>query len=281
MVDVPQTGVPMRSLVSQIAARKQPMNPPLGLIVALPAEAYSLMGWEGWKRVIDPEMGHFRFRNDSGCLCVHSGLGAGNALAAARWLVREGAGALIAAGIAGGLHPGMKRGDLVIPDLILEENGRNGAPLWDAHCRFAERAYEALVDEGESVHRGPIVSATRAVLTVESKRSLYTRTLALAVDMESAPVARIAVEAGLPFFLLRAVCDPADRSVPKAAFDSIDQNGRIKPLVLLAKLLGRSLLLGDLRPLRRDFVTALASLRRGWEILVKNRLPDLPPSPKS
>jgi adenosylhomocysteine nucleosidase len=240
------------------------------------------MGRVRWQRIRGLEVGHFCVRKDSGWVCVRSGLGLAHASAAARWLVEEGANALVAAGIAGGLHPGMKTGDLVIPDLILEENDKKNCALpWDADCPFAGQAYEALVAEGESVHRGPIISTNEPVLTVEGKKVLYARTLALAVDMESAPVARVATEAGLPFFLLRAVCDPADRTVPRDAFESIDCKGRTRPFVLLAKLLRRPFLLGDLWGVRRDFVTALASLGRGWEILMKNHLRDLPRSPKS
>jgi adenosylhomocysteine nucleosidase len=271
----------MRYHLSQPADRRGPVTPSPGLVVALREEALALMGKGRWQPIRGPGDCHFRFRKESGWLCVHSGPGVENARAAAQWLVEEGVGALVAAGIAGGLHPAMKTGDLVIPDLIFQKHGEKHCPLlWEARCRFAALAYEALTSERKSVHRGPIVTTNQAVLTVENKRALYKRTLALVVDMESAPIARVATEAGLPSFFLRVVCDPVHRTIPRDAFDSIDHRGRIRSFTLLQRLLHRPSLLGDLLTLRQDFVVALASLGHGWKILMNRHPPDLLFSPE-
>ena len=69
--------------------------------------------------------------------------------------------------------------------------------------------------------RGEVVASATA------KAALYARTGAVAVDLESAAVARIARRHGLPFAVLRAVCDGAGRDLPRAALVALDGAGRI------------------------------------------------------
>jgi hypothetical protein len=61
---------------------------------------------------------------------------------------------------------------------------------------------------------------------LKGKRALFDRTKALAVDMETAAVARAANQSGLPFFAFRIICDPANVSVPEALFRCVDEKGK-------------------------------------------------------
>jgi adenosylhomocysteine nucleosidase len=58
-----------------------------------------------------------------------------------------------------------------------------------------------------------------------------------AVDLESAAVARAAAAAGLPFSVLRAICDEAGRALPRAAVVALDAKGRIGAGRVLGALL--------------------------------------------
>ena len=73
--------------------------------------------------------------------------------------------------------------------------------------------------------------------TPQQKQALFARTGAVAVDMESAAIAEVAASRGLPFVAVRAVLDPAARSLPQSAVGAVDSSGR-----LLVKDLVRALL---------------------------------------
>jgi len=76
-----------------------------------------------------------------------------------------------------------------------------------------------------------IVCTTEVAGTPEEKRALA-GTGALAVDMESYPAARAAVEAGVPWLALRVVLDPLDTSLP--AFTREPQRSYLGPALIYA-----------------------------------------------
>jgi len=59
----------------------------------------------------------------------------------------------------------------------------------------------------------------------ERKAGLFHTTGAIAVDLESHLVAQAAARAGRPFLILRAIADPASRSLPPAAVNGLDSDG--------------------------------------------------------
>jgi adenosylhomocysteine nucleosidase len=249
------------------------MKPMLGLVVALAAEARALLGWGLWQRVGGLKVRRLRLHDGTDIICVRSGVGIENSLSAARLLVTEGVGALASMGVAGGLYPGMKAGDLIIAEVVLEEG--NGKDIWEADSTCAERAHSALKASGMPVHRGTVITTHRAVLTAKKKKSLYTQSGALAVDMESASLARAAREANLPFFVLRAVCDAAERSMSKDLSDCLDERGQVRLSFLLRKLLRRPSMVSELLRMRKEFAAALVALKKGWRVQLKNNLSGL------
>jgi len=83
-----------------------------------------------------------------------------------------------------------------------------------------------------------------------------------AIDLESGPVAIAAVASGLPFAVLRAICDPAERDLPPAALVALDQQGIIGLRRILASLSRRPDQLPALIALARDAARARAALVR-------------------
>ncbi|MBU6497730.1 MAG: nucleoside phosphorylase, partial [Rhodospirillales bacterium] len=77
------------------------------------------------------------------------------------------------------------------------------------------------------------------VADVAAKHRLSIETGACAVDLESGAVARVATGHHLPFAVLRAVCDPAGRGLPRAAIVAIDARGAIAAWRILAALAAR------------------------------------------
>ena len=127
-------------------------------------------------------------------------------------LIQTGATTLMSFGIAGGLSSKLRPGSLVVADEVITEFDRYPAL---ASCAPMIRA-----------HVGPVYGSWTIVSTPEEKRAIRKRTGALVVDMESGPVARVAMEAGIPFIALRAVADPSTHGLPPAALLPLDEKGR-------------------------------------------------------
>ncbi len=132
---------------------------------------------------------------------------------------------LISFGLAGGLHPSLRPGAIVIPDVVLSRDGH-----WPTHPSLAARL---------GTVNGALYSGGAVLATAEDKEALYLRTGALAVDLESEAVAETAARHALPFAVLRAVCDPATRSLPRAALVALDPEGKISGKAMVRELVQR------------------------------------------
>jgi hypothetical protein len=86
--------------------------------------------------------------------------------------------------------------------------------------------------------------------TTAEKATLFQRTGAVAVDMESHRIARVAAEsgAGLPALAIRAIGDPAGRALPALAATALGEDGRPRVGPVAAGLMRRP---GDLAALLR------------------------------
>lgn len=143
-------------------------------------------------------------------------IGGGDAVGAAaacQRLIARGVRSLISFGLAGGLNPALRPGTLVVPDVVLSKDGH-----WPTHPPLA--AWLGPVG-------GALYSGGSVLVTVDEKSALFVRTGALAVDLESAAVAETAARHVLPFAVLRAICDPATRPLPRAALVALDPGGKI------------------------------------------------------
>ena len=108
-----------------------------------------------------------------------------------------------------------------------------------------------------------------AVADTHTKRRLSSQTGASAVDLESGAVARVAQRHRLPFAVLRAVCDPAQRTLPPAALAALDSGGGIRLARVLRSVIARPWqipallrLALDAASARRAIVRAASGLRR-------------------
>jgi len=142
------------------------------------------------------------------------GIGAGNAARAARSLAAAGAGALLSWGVAGALDPALRCGTAVLPIEVLRQGRRFQTDrLWRGRVAAALQGRVPLVS-------GVLLTSEVAVAAAALKSSLFQDTGAAAVDMESAAVAEVAAEFGLPFLALRVILDTARDSLPDSVLRS-------------------------------------------------------------
>jgi adenosylhomocysteine nucleosidase len=250
------------------------MKPTLGLAIATGAEARLVLGWSRWSEAGGSSVRRSQTSRGVDLFAVRTGVGLERTLSATRRLVREGVTCLVSLGVAGGLRPGLRPGEIVVGETVVEEEEEGRGPgAWDADGFRAQLAYTALKAHGIRTWRGRVLSTHAAVLSAQDKTSLYRKTRAMAVDMESSAVARTAAESNLPFLALRAVCDPQERTLDRDLTDCLGQGGLIHFSVLRKKFLRRPSLVFDLLPIAKDFALALSALRRAWHVLLKNDLP--------
>lgn len=186
-----------------------------------------------------------------------AGGSAARAAEAARGMAARGARLLISAGLAGGLDPAVRTGDVVLASAVIAPDGRSYAadPAWH------ERLAEALSTEMRWSDP-PVLGSDAAVLTATDKAALYHKTRAAAVDMESHGLAREATGLKIPFVVLRVIADPADRAIPAWAMGAVAADGSTHAAPVLAALLSKPWKLGALLRLARDSRRAHESLGR-------------------
>ncbi len=164
-----------------------------------------------------------RARRDApGLAC--SGPGPERAGAAAERLIAEGAEELVSFGLCAGLDPALRPGDLMLAETVIVDDGRALASAAAPRARLRARALTA----GLRVAAGALIGQAQPLASAAQKRALFASSGARAVDMESHGVALAAEAAGLPFLVVRAVADPAERNPPRAALKAMGPDGRLR-----------------------------------------------------
>jgi adenosylhomocysteine nucleosidase len=131
--------------------------------------------------------------------------------------LRSGVAGVVSFGLCGALDPSLKVGDLVIGETVADADD-----CYEADSAWAARI-AALLPEASV---GRFARAERPVASAAEKAELRQRTGAIAVDLESFPVAKLARWFGVPFAVVRAVSDAADRALPPAAQVGLGVDGR-------------------------------------------------------
>lgn len=168
-------------------------------------------------------------------------------------LAVERAKCLVSFGVAGALAPGLRPGDVILSGDVIGDDSR-----WGPTAEFQERILDLAWRIG--AFEGPVLGSRTILATEDAKRSAWRETGALAVDMESAVVARAAHTAGIPFLVLRAIADPAVRELPSAALIPLAENGTPALSRVLAEVLRRPRQIPTLLGLAREVRQALAAL---------------------
>ncbi len=181
-------------------------------------------------------------------VAVGAATAAGAARAAAE-LVSAGATHLLSFGLAAGLDPALAAGRLLLPAEVVA----------GARRHRADPALRRWLGEGCD---GPLLHSEALVAAPAAKAALHDASGCVALDMESGAVAQAAEAAGLPFAVLRAVCDPAARTLPPAACVPLRADGRLDGARVAASILRRPGQLPELLALGRDAARARAALRR-------------------
>jgi adenosylhomocysteine nucleosidase len=189
---------------------------------------------------------------------VCTGGDSARARAGAERLVAQDVCALCSFGLAGGLHPGLPSGSLLLPERVITPSGA----LIETDTVWRERLDYLAVTEGLDPKRLTVLGSDEVAATPAAKAALFETTGAAAVDMESHAVGEVAMAARLPFVVVRVIADTHDEMIPNAARGALGEDGHIRPLAVLLELLRRPQETGPLIRLGRGSGRALSALRR-------------------
>jgi adenosylhomocysteine nucleosidase len=163
---------------------------------------------------------------------------------------------VISFGVAGGLDPSLRSGDVVVATEVMAGDAR-----WLAGLTLSEELITSVALGRSRVIRGGLAGVEEVVVAQACKAALHKETGAAAVDMESHIAAAYAAKAGLPFAALRVISDPASRALPALARSAIKPNGDIDLRMILRGLVRNPRTLRALVSTGIDFNRALRSLR--------------------
>ncbi len=219
-----------------------------GLVVALPEELTTLTS-------IKIEKGDCLFITDR-LLVAYSGAGPTNSTAAAELLVAKGAARLISWGCAAALGASLKPGDLILADKLIDAENNELAINADWHSYVQSILANFVVVTG-----GCLVESVSIVSTSTDKKQLHSLTGAVALDMESIAIAKVAKQYTLPFLAIRVIVDPVEMNLPLAINHSLNDGGEIVLKKLLAFLFLHPAELPDLIKLGLNFNAAKKTLK--------------------
>ncbi|MET0277252.1 MAG: phosphorylase [Pseudorhodoplanes sp.] len=170
-------------------------------------------------------------------------------------------GGVLSFGLAGGLSPDLKSGDVVVASHVLHGDERYGAD---------QRWHDAIlrtVDNQIRIKLGSISGSAEVVTRAADKSSLHAQTGAIAIDMESHIAAAYAARHRLPFAAIRAIGDSSSRNLPALATDALREDGSVDIVKVMRGLAANPAQMPALAMAGIDSERAFASLRRCRSLL--------------
>jgi hopanoid-associated phosphorylase len=169
---------------------------------------------------------------------------------------RHGYRGIISFGVAGGLAEELRPGDWVVASAVAEIEG---AGAWrPTNVAWSQKLLTATVD----AHHAPVIGVDTPVADPAEKRELRRLTGAVAVDMESHIVARLAAAHGLAFTALRVIVDPVHRAIPAAALKGMGPGPQADGAAVVRDLFARPSQLPDVLRITLDAYIARRAMQR-------------------
>ena len=148
---------------------------------------------------VPQELQDFRSAGLQGVHRLVTGMGRAAGQAVLQRLSAGDVGLVVSAGFAGGARPGFKTGDLVLASEVIQASfGERSRP---------DPSFFSLSDKASV---GPFVTVDKPLADPEAKAWAGNRFGAIAVEMETAWVARSAEAAGVAWVGIRAILDPME-----------------------------------------------------------------------
>jgi adenosylhomocysteine nucleosidase len=133
---------------------------------------------------------------------------------------------IISAGFSGALREGLNIADIIVATGVVAEDGPCWPTSWPGE------------NSGHAFQLGKLLTVSRTIADPEEKLGLGKKHDAMAVDMETAIVAKMCSQHNIPFGCVRAISDDVHTSL-SADVDYVIVNGRVSAWRLATRLLRR------------------------------------------
>jgi adenosylhomocysteine nucleosidase len=211
----------------------------IGLIAAMTQESQALLRCiQGWERATLGPFRRARFQlADRDCLLLTSGMGLRRAMDGTRALLAAASPHLLVSfGIAGAVDADLRIGDVVVAgSSCLLENGLPGPfrPLTPLSKSAWEAAAQVLQPDGARLVAGTAVTTRGSQVVGKALREIPPPVL----EMETAGIAQVAAEMGVPLVSIRSISDGPQSPIPFDLEAMLDENdnfriGKILVMVL-------------------------------------------------
>jgi len=227
---------------------------PIGLIAAMPGERDALLRLVGpWQQVALESLRGYSFKiSEQECVLVTSGMGIRRAHDATRRLVdRISPGLLISFGIAGAVEADLEIGDVVLSNAFIELNQGVTGPVmplaaWPDGAQGA--AEKALASRRAHLFTGTAITTGGSQVSADRLGGLAHPVL----EMETAGIARVALDRGIPLLSLRAISDGPRAPIPIDLGEVMDENANLIAGKLLKAILHNPRILVQSRRMLRN-----------------------------
>jgi adenosylhomocysteine nucleosidase len=240
----------------------------IGIITAMPEETGAIIrGLQHTQKIRTGgrTLHHARLSGHE-IVVAEAGMGFFNATTAARQLISElRPDLLVSAGFCGGISAELRVGDVVLATglAIVSETG-----LQEVHVTIPAVSREFVsrqAGEGQRVFAG-LFATTRAIMRKSRLAALLPVDATFpVVEMESAAVAQLAGENGIPFVGMRTVSDPFCEELGFSLDEFCDDRMRIRIPKVLLTVARRPRIIPQLIRLARNSRVAAASLSQAVE----------------
>ncbi len=236
----------------------------VGVIVAMPQEAYALFGRLGWSRQGGFPAKAERFK-DLLAMVVISGQGEDRSRKAAQFLLDSDPLFILNLGVAGALVKDMESGDLLVPAHVTDGTTRIGLS-----SQVHNYLKQLISVQGVGFKEGLLVSTKKVVSSPDAKAELHRTTGALAVDMEAHGVAVACSQSDTPLFVAKSIIDSISQPLPREITSCLTATGQVRFVHFLMTILSKPWLLARLIEMQHSFKAAVFSLEQVKSILSAN-----------
>ena len=224
----------------------------IGLVCALAIEVNPLL--DRCSRVRKYTGGKFTFRggryDDIRIAVVQAGMGFANARRATRAMLEAHTPPwVISCGFSGALRDGMRVGDIVLANSIV-----------DTHGQSMKLDLGMPADPENGLHVGRLLTADEMIRTIEEKKELAEKHNTIAVDMESLAVAQVCQEMNTRFLAVRVISDDLSTDLPPEVLSILGSSGSVRVGAAVSSLWKRPSSAKDMWRLRQQATNAAGRL---------------------
>lgn len=197
---------------------------------------------------------------------AQSGMGPKLATRATKALIDGHApGWIISAGFSGALQTGMKIGDIVVANSVVDTAG-------------TELAIDLKMEPNPAtgLHVGRLLMVDHIVRTIVDKKALAEQHAAMAVDMESLAVAQVCREAKIRFLAVRVISDDLSADLPAEILSVVGSSGTFRLGAAVGALFKRPGSAKDMWRLREQGMDAAERLATFLEGVIEQLYQSLP-----